>query len=135
MPTTGTVLSKSLAIYVDGVKVTCQTDAEVTLSTETFDTTCKDSGAWSEPRPGTKSWGMSGTANLAYDAVLGFKQLFDAWSNQTLVDVAYDTGVLGDFALEGGAYVTELGSASQGNDSAVTFTYTLTGVGDVTYTS
>src|SRR5512145_3320962 len=101
MATTGTVLAKNMTIAFDGVEVTCQVNAEINMSTETFDTTCKDSGAWAEPRPGTKSWTASGEYNVAFDAALGAKQLFDAWDTQIEVDVVFGTGVTGDFEYTG----------------------------------
>ncbi len=135
MPTTGTVLAKDLAIYVDGVKITCQTNAEFSMSRETYQTTCKDSGAFAENRTGTLSWTMSGEGLLAFDAVMGYKQLWDAMIAETLISVSLDTGVAGDFAEEGDGYITSLSKSSQGNDAGVTFSFEITGTGEPTYTS
>ena len=135
MPTLGTVLAKDLALYIDGVKVTCQTNAEVSMDADTFATDCKDSGAYAEPRPGTISWSVSGEGFLAFNAALGYKQMFDAMKARTLVGVSLDTGVAADFAFEGDGYIVSLGQSSQGNDAGVTFTYEITGKGEPTYTS
>lgn len=135
LATKGTVLAKNMSISLDGVEITCQTNAEINMTTETFDTTCKDSGAWAEPRPGTKSWTASGEYNLAFDAALGGVQLFNAWTNQTEVDVVFGTGENGDFEYAGSGYITSLTSSSQGNDAAVTGTFEITGAGALTFTS
>ena len=130
--TSGTVLAKNMAIYNDDtpdVLITCQIDATLTMSTTTFETTCKDSGAWAAPRPGTKSWSMSGTGNLAFDATYGFADLFTLWINQTANTFIFSTGTAGDTQYYGSCYVTELELTSQGNDAAVTFSFTLTGDG------
>jgi len=129
MPTTGTVLAKNMAIYIGAVKITCQTNASISMETAMFNTTCKDSGAWGEQRPGTKSWSASGEANLAFDATYGFSQLFDAWTAGTAVTVVFQTGVTGDKKYSGSAYITSLELTSDGNDTAVTFSFELQGVG------
>jgi len=133
--TTGTVLAKNMAIYKGGspdTLITCQVDATMSLSTQTFETTCKDSGAWSEPRPGTKSWTMSGTGNYADDATYGFKDLQTLWSDQTEAEFVFSTGAVDDTEYYGNGYVTELELTSQGNDAAVTFSFTVTGAGSLT---
>lgn len=122
-----------MTISVDGVEVTCQTNAEINMSTETFDTTCKDSGAWSEPRPGTKSWTASGEFNVDNAAALGAKQFFNGWDSQVLVDIIFGTG--SSFEYEGSGYITSLTTSSQGNDAAVTGTFEITGAGPLTYAS
>lgn len=135
MATTGTVLAKNMAIYKNAatdVIITCQTNAELQLSTETFDVTCKSAGAWGAPRPGTKTWTMSGEALLAFDATYGYQDLFDLYNSQAQVPVLIGTGITGDLYMYGDAYVTDLGLSSQGNDAGVSFTYTLTGTGPIT---
>jgi predicted secreted protein len=138
MASTGTILAKNFAIYHNAspdVAISCQTNAELQLSTETFDVTCKDSGAWAAPRPGTKSWTMSGEALLAFDATYGFQDLFDLWSGQTLASFLISTGTSGDTYFYGDGYITDLSLSSQGNDAGVTFTYTFTGTGAITRTT
>lgn len=133
--TVGTVLAKNMAIYSGGspdTLITCQIDATLSMSTQTFETTCKDSGAWSEPRPGTKSWTMSGTGNFAEDATYGFLDLQTLWTNQTEAEFVLSTGAAGDTEHYGDGYVTELELTSQGNDAAVTFSFTVTGAGALT---
>ena len=133
--TVGTVLAKNMAIYSEDtpdVLITCQIDATLSMSTQTFETTCKDSGAWSEPRPGTKSWTMSGTGNLAWDATYGFADLQALWTGQTEAGFVISTGAVDDQELYGNGYVTELELTSSGNDAAVTFSYTVTGAGAIT---
>lgn len=135
MATTGTVLAKNMAIYSEDspdVLITCQVDATLTMSTNTFETTCKDSGAWAAPRPGTKSWTMTGTGNLAFDATYGFDDLQALWSNQTEAGFVFSTGETGDTEYYGNGYITDLELTSAGNDAAVTFSYTLTGNGALT---
>lgn len=133
--TVGTVLAKNMGIYVGGapdVLITCQIDATLSLSTATFETTCKDTGAWSEPRPGTKSWTMTGTGNFADDATNGFLDLQTLWSDQTEAEFVFSTGALGDTEHYGDGYVTDLELTSSGNDAAVTFSFTVTGAGAIT---
>lgn len=135
MPTTGTVLAKNMAIYKDGspdTLISCQVDASLSLTTTTFETTCKDAGAWGAARPGTKSWTMAGTGNLAWDAAYGFNDLFTLYSDQTATAFVISTGVVGDKMLYGTGYLTDLNLTSSGNDAAVTFEFTVTGNGAIT---
>lgn len=134
--TSGTVLAKNMAVYHSDspdVLITCQVDATLTMSTNTFETTCKDSGAWGEPRPGTKSWTMTGTGNFAEDATYGFNELIALWDAQTASEFVFTTGETGDTEYYGTGYITDLELTSAGNDAAVTFSYTLTGAGALTY--
>lgn len=137
MATTGTVLAKNMAMYFTGTPVllTCQTDASISMSTNMFETTCKDSGAWAEPRPGTKSWTASGTANLAFDATYGIDELFAAWTAQTEIAVLFQTSVSGDSEFSGSGYISSLEVTSNGNDEAVTFSYQLDGAGSLAFAS
>ena len=137
MATTGTVLAKNMAIYFTGspTVLTCQTNASISMSTNMFETTCKDSGAWAEPRPGTKSWTASGEANLAFDATYGMDELFAAWDDQTELSVVFQTGVSGDSKFSGSGYLSTLEVTSNGNDEAVTFSFQLDGAGALTFAS
>lgn len=135
MATVGTVLAKNLAVYSDQTPdkiITCQVDATLALTTTTFETTCKDAGAWAQPRPGTKGWSMTGTGNLAWDATYGYTDLYTLWYNQTAANFVMSTGVTGDKYFYGQGYLTDLELTSSGNDAAATFSYTLTGAGAIT---
>ncbi len=130
--TVGTVLAKEMAIYVGGspdVIITCQIDATLSMSTATFDTTCKSSGAWADSNAGTKSWTMSGTGNFADDAANGFLDLQALWVAGSTAEFVMSTGATGDTQHAGNGIVTELELTSAGNDTAVTFSYTVTGKG------
>lgn len=129
MATTGTVLAKTMSLYVDGTVVTCQTNASIDMQTNMFSTTCKSSGADAAKQPGEKSWSASGEANLAFDAANGFSELFGAWDDQTEIAVIFQNGVTGDKKYSGNAFLSKLTLTSNGNDEAVTFSYTLDGNG------
>ncbi len=135
MATLGTVLAKFMKISTGTTPaaISCQIDATLEMSSETFDTTCKDSGADAEQQAGTKSWNMSGSGNFAYDAANGFDALWTAWSTQAKIDVVMGTGVSGDKKFSGKALVTALTLTSSGNNAPVTFDFTLTGTGALAY--
>ena len=58
-----TVLAKNMKLYTGSTPtaITCQVDASLSMSTNTFETTCKDSSAVAEFLPGAKSWTASVT--------------------------------------------------------------------------
>lgn len=133
--TVGTVLAKNMAIYVGDtpdVLITCQIDATLSMSTATFDTTCKSAGAWADSNAGTKSWTMSGTGNFADDATYGFLDLQALWVGGTTAEFIMSTGATGDTEHYGNGIITELELNSSGNDAAVTFSFTVTGKGVLT---
>lgn len=129
MATTGTVLAKNMKMYVGATAITCQTDASISMSTNMFETTCKDSAANSAFLPGSKSWTASGSGNLAFDATYGAEELFATWDAQTSMSIVFQTAVTGDKKYSGSAYITSLNINSSGNDEAVTFDYELQGTG------
>ena len=134
MATVGTVLAKNMAFYTGGTPtlITCQTNASISMETNMFNTTCKDSGAWQANQPGVKSWTASGEGNLAFDATNGWSALFAAWTNQTAVALVFQTSVTGDKKYSGSTYISSLELTSSGNDEAVTFSFELTGNGALT---
>lgn len=131
MPTTGTILAKTMAFYTGGTPtiITCQTNASISMSTNMFTTQCKDAGAWDTQQPGLKSWTASGEGNLAFDATNGFSTLFAAWTGGTAVALVFQNAVTGDKKYSGSCYISSLELTSSGNDEAVTFSFELTGSG------
>ena len=136
MATTGTVLAKNMKLYFGATALTCQVDASLSGSTNMFETTCKDSASEAAFLPGTTSWTVSGTANFAFDATLGFNTastgLFAKWQAGTSVSIVFQTGVTGDQKWSGSAYVTSWTLSSNGNDEAVTYDFELQGTGTLT---
>jgi predicted secreted protein len=132
MPTTGTVLAKNMKLYAPTTALTCQVNASISFQTEMFDTTCKDSTAWSEQLPGTKSWTASGTGNLAFDAANGFEELFASWTAQTSLAIIFQTAVTGDKKYSGTTYISSGSLTSDGNDNPVTWEFEFTGTGALT---
>lgn len=132
MATTGTVLAKNMKLYIGSTAITCQVDASLSMSTNMFETTCKDSAANSAFLPGTKSWTVSGSGNFAFDATLGFAStggLFEYWDDQTSASLVFQTAVSGDKKYSGTAYISSLTLNSSGNDEAVTFEFEFQGTG------
>lgn len=132
MPTTGTVLAKNMKIYVGATAITCQLNASMSCSTNTFQTTCKDSAANSEFLPGAKEWTISGSANFSFDATYGFEDLWDIWSAQSVVVPIFQTAVTGDLKWSGNSYISELNATSDGVDAAVEYDVTFQGTGALT---
>lgn len=134
--TVGTVLAKNMAIYFGSTKVTCQVDASISGSTNMFETTCKDSAANAEFKPGAKSWTVTGSALFADDATLGFNTattgVFAKWDGQTTISIVFQTAQTGDTKWSGSVYVSDWTLSSNGIDEAVTYDFTLQGTGALT---
>ena len=133
--TVGTVLSKVMKIYTGGTPtaITCQNDLTLTITTETFETTCKDTSAsWADSSPGTISWQVTGSANFAFDAANGYSELFAAQVAGSTVAVVVQNANSGDKKYTGNTIVTQLDLDASGINTAATYTFTLTGKGALT---
>lgn len=129
MATTGTVLAKNMKVYIGATAVTCQVAASINMSTNMFETTCKDSGANAEFLPGSKNWTISGSGNFRFDATYGFEEFFAMWDGQTSATAVWQTAVTGDKKYSGTVYLSSLTGNSSGNDEAVTYDFELQGTG------
>ena len=129
-----TVLAKNMKLYSGSTPVafTCQVDASISLSTNTFETTCKDSAANAEYLAGTKSWTASVSGLLDFSATNGWEELFTAWTNSTSVAIVFQTGTVGDKKYSGSAIITSMNLNSSGNDEAVTWDCEFQGTGALT---
>jgi predicted secreted protein len=135
MATTGVVNTKLLKIYVGSTAITCQTDGTLSLSSDTRDTTCKDSGQWKEALYGQTGWEISGTALGSYDGTMSLHQLTALIIAQTVSTVSFKTAVSGDDILSGSVIWTKMDIASAGTNQNVTISYTGMGTGALTQTS
>ena len=137
MPTTGPINSKLMRISTGATPtaITCQTDATLTVSNGTRQTTCKDSGQWEEYLYGQTSWSMSGSALFSFDGANNAEDIYDIAAGQTTIAVVYQTGVTGDIKWSGTALVTEWEVSSPGQNENVTVNYTFQGTGALTKTT
>ena len=132
MATTGVVNTKLMKIKFAGTFITCQTNAELSVTNGTRQTTCKDSGQWEEFLYGQTNWTMSGDLLFSYDAAQGHVAIYDVAVAQTLASLIYGTGVTGDIHWSGQAVVTEWSMSSPGQNENVTGAYTFQGTGELT---
>lgn len=135
MATTGVVNTKLLKIYVGATAITCQTDGTLSLSSDTRDTTCKDSGQWKEALYGQTGWEISGTALGSYDGTMSLHQLTGLIIAQTVSTVSFKTAVSGDDILTGTVIWTKMDIASAGTNQNVNISYTGMGTGALVQSS
>jgi len=135
MASVGVVNTKYLKIYVGSTAITCQTDGSLSITNETRDKTCKDSGQWKELLYAQTGWEISGTANGSYDGTMSLNQLTALAIAQTVSTVSFKTAVSGDDILTGTVLWTKLDIASAGTNQNVTISYTGMGTGALTQTS
>lgn len=135
MATTGVVNTKLLKIYVGSTAITCQTDGTLSLSSDTRDTTCKDSGQWKEALYGQTGWEISGTALGSYDGTMSLHQLTGLIIAQTVSTVSFKTAVSGDDILTGTVIWTKMDISSAGTNQNVNISYTGMGTGALVQSS
>lgn len=121
-----------MKIKFAGTFITCQTNADLSVTNGTRQTTCKDSGQWEEFLYGQTNWTMSGDLLFSYDASQGHEDIYDVAAGQTLASIIYGTGVSGDVHWSGQAVVTEWSMSSPGQNENVTGAYTFQGTGALT---
>lgn len=135
MATAGVVNTKLLKIYVGATAITCQTDGTLSVSSDTRDTTCKDSGQWKEALYGQTGWEISGTALGSYDGTMSLHQLTALIIAQTVSTVSFKTAVSGDDILTGTVIWTKMDIASAGTNQNVNISYTGMGTGALVQSS
>jgi hypothetical protein len=137
MATTGTVNTKLLGIYYENapntpVKITCQTNAELSINNEMFDVTCKDSGQWREVIPGQSTATLSGELFVAYDASNGHDEILTDAIAQNKLEWVFGTGVAGDTRLSGQGYFSSASISAPGQNEGVSMSFEITVTGAIT---
>ena len=135
MATTGVINSTIFAVYVlDSTykKIGHMNDASFSFSHEPRDITTKDSAGYRELLEGLRSWSMSSSNLMAFDATYGVDELRTAATARTQVTLRWWTSVSGDNYVQVTAYITSLEESSPGAEDNVTFSVTFEGTGSLT---
>ncbi len=135
--TTGVISTSTLIFYVGStpVAITCQTDAQLTITNATRTTSCKGSGQWTEELYGQTSWEGSGTALASYDGTFNHDELIDLAIARTVSPVVFGTGASGDTKLSGNVIWTSIAVNSPGLNENATIAYSFKGTGALTKTT
>jgi hypothetical protein len=131
MATTNILNGTLLAIYVGGVKIDLQLQADLKLTMTPRESRTKDSSSYANIFEGIRDFEITGESEVAANATYGMTQLFTAFTAGTELTIAFKTGVSGDMILTGKAYVSEL-SSTAGVEENARFSYTFTGNGGLT---
>lgn len=132
--TAGVINTANLIFYVGStpVAVTCQTDASLTITNATRETSCKGSGQWTEKLYGQTSWSGKGSALVSYDGTFNHDELVDLAIARTLSPVVFGTGVSGDTKLSGTVIWENVTVNSPGLNENATIEYSFIGTGALT---
>jgi predicted secreted protein len=136
MATTGIINTKLMKLYTGtspGTAITCQTDASLSVTNETRDITCKDSGQWKEALYAQTSWEISGSALVSWDGANSAEEISNFVLTQASTTVAFKTGVSGDPIWSGSVLWTSFEISSPGTNENVTMSFTGMGTGTLTY--
>lgn len=136
MATTKQINTTILGIYTGttpGVKITYQNDASLSISHSPRDITTKDSAGWAEALEGLRSWEMSCSGQLAFDATSGTGAIYTAnIATRALVTIYFTTNVPGDKVYSGTAWVTQIELASPGQEETATYSLSFQGTAAIT---
>ena len=136
MATTGKINTTLLAIYTGsgtGTKITHLNDCSLTMNHSPRNVSTKDSAGWEEFLEGMRSWEMSASGLLSWDATNAPDDLFTTNINtRTAVTVLFTTAVTGDIVYSGSAWATNLEQSSPGQEETATFSMSFQGTGALT---
>lgn len=135
MATTGKLNTTLVKIFTGtspGTAVTHSTDATLSFSMSPRPGTTKDSAGWEEVLEGLRSWEMSGSAMMAFDATNGVDELSTTALARTSTTVYFTTNVTGDTVFSGSGYFTSLELSSPGQEETATYSFTLKGTSTLT---
>lgn len=120
----------NLKILLATVAIENLTDCSLSINGTVVECTNKDSGQFRDILMGTKSWTISGTAYIDYEATEGIDEALTGMLTvpQATVAVEYTTGTAGDTVLSGSAYFATLDQTAT-LDAAMEYTFTLEGTG------
>ena len=109
------------------------TNASLSISMETRDTSTKDSAGWRELLEGQKSWSLSGDGLVVYSLTSadGFADLFGYLGNRTNLYVKFGSTASGEKYYSGRGFVTSLDQEA-GLEDNVTFSFSFEGTGVLT---
>ena len=130
--TSGKINGTDLLVYVNGTAIACALSSSIDMSTDTFETTCKDSAGWREIMPSKRSWSISGDGLTQFDVAYGFNDLVDLWRNRTLVTLTFKTSNIDDKVFTGSAYITSLSETAPMED-VTSYSFTFEGTDVLSY--
>lgn len=133
MATAGVINASDLKFYLDGTAIGHATDAEISLTATTRDTSSKDTGKFRAIAPGRVEWTISGSNLYAMDATEGASEIISDVVNQTYLTVKFSTEVTGDERYTGQVLLTELSLSSSGTNENATFSFSGEGNGALTF--
>ena len=122
-----------LIIDLDGNAIAHSTDATLTVSRDTPETTTKDSGGWKEYlKDGNRGWEMSASGLVTFDAANNSPaDMLDSILNNTAVTVKFTTANTGDEEFTGSAILNSWSENSPQNAPA-SYEVAFTGDGALT---
>jgi TP901-1 family phage major tail protein len=112
------------------------TNASLSISMETRDTSTKDSAGWRELLEGQKSWSLSGDGLVVYSlaGAEGFADLFGYLGGRTNLYVKFGSTASGEKYYSGRGFITSLDQEA-GVEDNVTFSFSFEGTGVLTETA
>jgi TP901-1 family phage major tail protein len=106
------------------------TNASLSISMETRDTSNKDSAGFRELLSGQRSWSLAGDGLVVYSltGADGFHDLFGYWNNRTNLYVKFGSVSGGEKNYSGRGFITSLDQEAGVEDNA-TFSFSFEGTG------
>jgi len=106
------------------------TNASLSISMETRDTSNKDSAGFRELLSGQRSWSLAGDGLVVYSltGADGYSDLFGYWNNRTNLYIKFGSVSGGEKNYSGRGFITSLDQEAGVEDNA-TFSFSLEGTG------
>ena len=126
--TTGKINGDDVLIYCDGVAVGHSTDATLSISQDTPDSTTKDSSKWTEHIRGNRGWEISGSGLVVPAHAMNAAEVIDFILNSSNVTIRWSNSNAGDIEYRGAVSVTA-SSLSAAQNSPYSFDFSFMGNG------
>lgn len=109
------------------------TNASLSISMETRDTSNKDSAGFRELLGGQRSWSLAGDGLVVYSlsGADGYSDLFGYWNNRTNLYVKFGSVTADEKSYSGRGFITSLDQEAGVEDNA-TFSFSFEGTGALT---
>ena len=120
----------SIKVSVGEVLIGGQQNCSITMETETYDATTKDSGVWSEEEAVGLSWSIDCDGLILVDDA-GLEALLTAWKGLQTVDIKYGTST----KYKTGKAIVESLSQNSSMKEKSTWSVTFKGCGELTDSS
>ena len=128
--TTGKINGTLILVDADGTTIGCSTNAQLTITNERLETTCKDDNGAKTYEVGSQDWSLQVDGLVKYDTASNFSLVAAAAINATEIEWVMATGNSDDPAFTGTGFIGDF-SYGAGLNAPATWSFTVAPTGPI----